>query len=123
MIIPTAARRIILIGTILFLLVVAWASLAGGLGQLPRSQNIVQRVETTVQLACGLLSLLSAVTCFCWTRLRRAIRAAWIISLTTTAGLSSVAWGPPMLATGLAIAAAALLVALAVSWLLRIGGA
>lgn len=118
--IRSVARRIILISTILLLLTVAWLALSGGISQLPRSVTIGQRVETTVQLACALLSLLSAVTCFYWKRLRRAVRVAWMISLTTAAGLSSIVWGPPMPGVGLAIAAFALLVALAIIWLLRI---
>jgi hypothetical protein len=121
--IRSAARRIILISTILLLLAVAWVVLSGGLSQLPRSRTIGQQVETTVQLACGLLSLLSAVTCFYWHRLRRVVRAAWIISLTATAGMSSVVWGPPMLTVGLAFAAGALLVALAIIRLLQFGEA
>jgi hypothetical protein len=107
---------------ILLLLAMAWVALSGGLNQLPRSRTIGQRVETAVQLACGLLSLLSAVTCFYWHRLRRPIRAAWAISLTTAAGMSSVVWGPPMLTVGLALAVGALLVALTIIWLLQVGG-
>lgn len=114
------ARLIILISAILLLLAVAWLALSGGISQLPRSVTIGQQVETTVQLACALLSFLSAFTCFYWKRLRRAVRVAWIISLTTAAGLSSIVWGPSMPGVGLAIAAFALLVGLAIIWLLRI---
>ena len=118
-----ALRRIILIITLLVLLVVAWVALSGGLSQLPRSLTIGQRVETTIQFACGLLSLLSVVTCFYWHRLRGTVRVAWSISLTTAAGMSSVVWGPPMLGIGVVFATVALLVALAVIRLLKVGGA
>ena len=118
--IRSVARWIILISTILLLLVVSWLTLSGGLSQLPRSVTIGQRVETAIQLACGLLSLLSAVTCFYGKRWRRAVRSAWLVSLTTTAGLSSIVWGPPMPTVGLVITATALLVGLAIIWLLRI---
>ena len=87
------------------------------------SRTIGQIVETIVQLACGLLSLLSTITCFHWHRFRHAVRAAWIISLTTAAGMSSLVWGPPMLTVGLVFATGAFLVSIAIIWLLRVGGA
>ena len=116
-------RRIILISTMLLLLVVAWISLKGGFSQLPRSLTIGQKVETTVQIICGLLSLLNAVTCFYWRKLRRPIRNAWIISLTITAGMSSVVWGPPMITIGAVFAALAFFVAIGMIKLQKIGGA
>jgi hypothetical protein len=121
--IHSAVRRIILISTILLLIALAWTALSGGLGQLSRSQTIGQQAETAVQLACGFLSLLSAVTCFYLHRWRRRVRIAWAVSLTMTAGMSSLVWGPPMLTVGLAFAAGALLGALTIIWLLRVGGA
>jgi hypothetical protein len=121
--IRSAVRRIILMGTVLLLLVVAWFSISGGLDQIPRSQTIGQVVETIVQIACGFLSLLIAVTCFYWQRLRRPVRLAWLISLIATAGISSMVWGPPMLIVGVIFAALAFLVARAIIWLLQVGGA
>jgi hypothetical protein len=114
-------RRILLAGATLLLITVAWGALSGGLHQIPQARTLGQRVETTVQLACGLLSLLSVLTCFRWRRWGPPVRAAWAISLTTAAGFSSVVWGPPSLIVGLAFAAAALLVALAIIRLLRAG--
>ena len=105
----------------LLLLAVAWAALSGGLSQLPRSLTIGQQVETGMQLACGLLSLLSVLTCFRWRRWNRSVLVAWTISLMTAAGLSSLVWGPPMLSIGLAFGAGALLLALVIIWLLRVG--
>jgi hypothetical protein len=105
----------------LLLLAVAWAALSGGLSQLPRSLTIGQQVETGMQFACGLLSLLSVLTCFRWRRWNRPVLVLWTISLMTTAGLSSLVWGPPMLSLGLAFAAGALLLALVIIWLLRVG--
>ena len=74
-----------------------------------------------MQLACGLLSVLSVLTSFLWRRPGPSIRAAWAISLATAAGLSSVVWGPPSLIIGLVFAAGALLLALAIIRLLRAG--
>ncbi len=114
-------RRILLACATLLLITVAWGTLSGGLHQIPQSRTLGQRVETTAQLACGLLSLLSVLTCFRWRRWGPPVLAAWAISLTTAAGLSSVGWGPPSLIIGLVFGAAALLVALAIIWLLRAG--
>lgn len=112
-------RRTLLAAATLLLIVVAWVALSGGIRQVPLSRTIGQRVETTVQLACGLLSLLSVLTCFRWRRWGPRILVAWAISLSLTAGLSSVVWGPPDLVVGLVFAVAALLVALAIRWMLR----
>jgi hypothetical protein len=80
-----------------------------------------QRAETSAQLACGMLSLLTVVTCFWWRRWSCPVHIAWAASLAATAGISSIVWGPPDLIVGLAFAALALLVALGVTRLLRIG--
>jgi hypothetical protein len=72
-----------------------------------------------VQLECGLLSLLTVVTCFRWRRWARPVRTAWSLSLTAAAGLSSLVWGPPMPRLGLLFAAVALLVARTIIWVLR----
>ena len=119
----SAVRRSVLIGTILLLLVLAWVLISGGLNQIPRSQTIGQVIETIVQIACGLLSLLIALNCFYWKKLRRSVRLVWLVSLIMTAGISSVVWGPPMLIVGVIFAALAFLVARAIIWLLQVGGA
>ena len=103
------------------LLVVAWATLSGGFRQYPRSGTLGQRAETGVQIACGLLSLLTLLTAFRWRRWGPGIRAGWAISLAASAGLSSLFWGPPSVSVGLVFAAATLLLALAMLWLLRAG--
>ncbi|MBZ5536261.1 MAG: hypothetical protein LAO31_09925 [Acidobacteriia bacterium] len=114
-------RRVLLASATLLLIAMAWMTLSGGLRQLPRSRTLSQRVETTVQLACGLLSALSVLTCFRWRRWGPAVRGAWAISLTAAAGVSSLVWGPPSLIIGLVFAAGALLLAVAIIWLLRLG--
>ncbi len=119
---PTV-RRIILMGTVLLVLVLAWVSITGAFSQIPRSQTIGQVAETIVQIACGCLSLLTAVTCFYWQRFRRPVRTAWLISLMVTAGISSVVWGPPMLIVGVVFTTIAFLGARTIIWLLRVGDA
>lgn len=114
-------RRALLAAAILLLVTVAWVTLSGGLHQVPRSHTLGRRVETAAQLACGLLSVLSVLTCFRWRRWAPPIRAAWAISLATVGFLSSLVWGPPSWSIALVFAAVALLVALATMWLLRAG--
>jgi hypothetical protein len=117
---PLVRRALLATGTLL-LLAVAWGALSGGLDQIPRARTLGQRVETAAQLTCGLLSVLSVLTCFRWRRWAPQIRATWAIALTTVAGVSSLVWGPPSLMVGLVFAAVALLVAGAIVWLLRAG--
>ena len=105
----------------LVLLVVAWEALSGAVRQFPRSDTVGQKVETAVQLACGLLSLLSVLTTFVWRRSASRIHPAWAGSLAAAAGLSALVWGPPQPAVALSFAAGALLAALGVMRLLRAG--
>jgi len=116
-----SVRRVLLACAVLLLIAVAWMTFSGGLHQVPRSRTLGQRVETTVQLACGLLSAASVLTCFWWRRWGRSVRGAWAISLSAAAGVSSLVWGPPDLIVGLVFAAGALLLALAIIRLLRAG--
>ena len=115
------ARRILLGGAVLLLIRLAWEALAGGLRQWPRSRTTGQKVETGVQLACGLLSVLTVLTCFRWRRWAAPVRTTWAASLAAAAGLSSLVWGPPMPVVGLLFALAALLAARAILWGLRTG--
>jgi hypothetical protein len=112
-------RCLFLTGSTLLLVRLAWEAIAGGLRQLPRSRTVGQKVETGVQLACGLLSLMTVLTCFRWRRWAPPVRTAWSISLATAAGLSSLVWGPRMPGIGLIFAAGALLVARTIIWALR----
>ena len=112
-------QRVLLAVAMLFLIVLAWQSLSGGIEQISRSRTIGQQFETIVQLACGLLSLLTIVTCFRWHRWGRLIRYAWAISLTLTAGISSLVWGPPMIGVALAFSVIAVLLSLGIFRVLR----
>jgi len=105
-------RRILLAAIALVLVVLAWGTISGGLHQLPRSHTVGQAIETIVQLACGLLSLLIVITCIWGRRWASAVHTAWIISLVSTVGLSSLVWGPPMLLPTLLFSVGTLLVAL-----------
>ena len=116
-------RRIILMGTIVLVLILAWISISGAISQYSRSQTIGQIAETVIQIVCGLLSALIVLTCFYLQKLRRPVRFAWLISLVITTGLSSVVWGPPMLIVGVISGVITYLVARGIIWLLQVGGA
>jgi uncharacterized membrane protein YhaH (DUF805 family) len=89
-------RRTLLIGLALLLLAVAWHATMGGIRQLPRATTPGQRVETGIQVLCGLLSVL-VILSVRWRRWADQIRRAWSASFVAAAGLSSLVWGPPML--------------------------
>jgi hypothetical protein len=115
----TIVRRMVLAGATLLLVVLAWGALSGGIRQLSRPLTTGQQVETVVQLACGVLSLLVVLTAFRLRQWAGPVRAAWTITLVMAAGLSGLVWGPPMPLLALLFAAAALLLALAVDRALR----
>jgi hypothetical protein len=110
----TIVRRVVAAGATLLLVVLAWGALSGGLRQLSRPLTTGQRIESVVQLACGVLSLLVVLTAFRWRRWAGPVRAAWATTLVVAAGLSGLVWGPPMPLLALLFAAVALLVALGV---------
>jgi hypothetical protein len=99
---------------VVLLLALAGGAIIGGLRQIPRATALGQQVETGLQLACGGLSLLVAVTRFRWRSREKLIRGAWAGSLTATAGLSALVWGPPLPPVALLFAGVALLAAGAV---------
>jgi len=107
----TRRRRAAVALALLLLLVLAWGTIWGGVRQLPRATGVVQRAETGIQLACGALSLLVALTRFRWRPWAPAIGTAWTITLAAAAFVSAIAWGPPMPAVGAVFAAVALLLA------------
>lgn len=114
-------RRILLAAAVLVLLLAAWGALSGGIRQMPRSRTAGQKIETAVQLACGLLSLMGVLTSFLWRRWASRVLAVWAASLGAATGLSALVWGPPQPAVAVVFAAGALLVALGIIRLLRAG--
>jgi hypothetical protein len=113
-------RRFLLTVMVLLLLVLAWGTIYGGLRQAPRSATVGQRIETAVQLACGLLSGGTALTCFWGRRWAGPIRWTWAASVAMAAGLSSLVWGPPMPMIGVLFTVGTFLVALLIIRALRV---
>lgn len=109
---------LVLVGMLLLWL--AWTGLSGGVNQLPQSQTPGQIAQTLTQFCFGLFALLSLLTTFWGRRWNRSMLAAWTASVTLAAGLASVVWGGTSLLIGIVSGAAALLVGLAIAWLLRL---
>ena len=116
-----AVRRVVLAVALLLLLTLAWTGIHDGLDQLPQSQTVGQKAQTFTQVAYGLFALLTAVTTFWGRRWGRVSQASWVSFVTLCAGLASVVWGGTTLGIGLLAGGATLLVALAITWLLRVG--
>jgi len=114
-------RRVFLALALLVLLAQAWTSLSGGIQRIPESRTIARRVQTVAEIACGLLSLLGVVSTFRGRRWLRWIQWCWVGSVTLVAGPSSVVWGRAGPLRGLLVSGAALLAALGVLWLWRVG--
>ena len=104
-------RRGLLAGAVLFLCVLAWKALSGAFRQMPRSHTVGQKIETGVQIGCGVLSLLAVLTRFWNRRWAAQVQTAWSVSLASAAGLSSLVWGPPMPFVGALFVVLALLLA------------
>ena len=115
-------RRILLVAAVLLLLGLTWTGVGGGLRQLPQSQGVGQTVQSWGQLLYGVLSGLAAVTAFRGRRWASLVLIPWAASLTMAGGLAPVVWGDTGWGSGLLAGAAAALIALAIIWLLRIGG-
>lgn len=113
-------RRILLVIPCLFLLLLAWNGLSGGVNQWSQSQTTGQRVQTFTQFCFGFFALLSVVTTFWARRWNPLMLVSLIISLSLAAGLASVAWGGTSLLVGVVSGTAALLIGLCIAWLLRV---
>lgn len=74
-----------------------------------------------MQLAYGVLGLSCVLTTFWGRRWGPLIQIGWSLSVALAAGLASVVWGGTSLGIGLLSGGAALLIALAMLWLLRVG--
>ena len=112
-------RRGLFVCTVLFLIWLAWQALSGALRQAPRCRTTGQKIETTLQIQSGILSLLVVLTCFWQRRAAEMIRLMWSISLAAAAGLSALVWGPPMPLVGVLFTGVALLVSRGVKQILR----
>jgi hypothetical protein len=117
----TPVRRGLLAVALSILLFLTWEGLSGGVTQVPQSHTPGQKAQTLAQFGYGVSGLLCAVTLVWKRRWAPVVQGCWIGALTIAAGFASVVWGGTSLAIGLVTGAGALLVALFIVWLLRVG--
>ena len=116
-------RRVARAIALLLLLGLAWLGLSGGLRQLSESRSLGEKAQTSSQFAYGLFALLAVITTVWSRRLERSALLGLGICLALAGGLASVVWGGTGWGIGLVSGVAALLVAVAIGWLLRWSGA
>lgn len=121
MTLSTPVRRVLLALALSLLLFLTWTGLSGGVTQFSESRTPGQKVQTLAQLAYGVSGLLSAVTLVWSRRWAPLMQGCWIGAVTIAAGLASVVWGGTSLGIGLLSGVVALLAALVIVWLLRVG--
>ena len=109
-----------LVGVVL-LLVLAWTGIAGGVQQLSGMHTTAQRIQTALQLALGITSALAVIGTVRVVRWRRAAYIAFVASATLAAGLAPYAWGQAGLGSSVAAGVGALVVAMVIVWLARVG--
>ena len=114
-------RRVLLAIALLLLLGLAWTGLNGGFKLLTPSHTRGQKVQAITQIAFGFFALVGAVTTFRGRRWRSLALAGFTVSLALAAGLFVVVWNRATAVTALVSAVLALLIAMGIQWLLRIG--
>ena len=114
----SVGRRVTCGLAVVLLLALAWWVVSNGLRDLERESTVGQKLETVIQLACGVLSVGVALTRFRWRSASRSVRIGWMVTVAGTAGLSALVWGPPMPHIALLFVVVALLMAWAVVWAL-----
>jgi hypothetical protein len=78
-------------------------------------------LQSVLQLAYGVLGFSCVLTTFWGRRWGPPVQIGWALSVALAAGLASVVWGGTTVGIGLLSGGAALLIALAMLWLLRVG--
>jgi len=115
---PVVRRTVLGVG-VLLLLVLTWLGVSGGLHQIPQSHTPGEWIQSIAQLVYGVLSLAGVVTRFRTPGRGRLVLWGWVVSMTLAGGLAPVVWGGTSVGVGLVSAAAVVLVALGLVWLIR----
>jgi len=116
-----AIRRALRTLALFFLLGFAWLGLRGGISNLADSHSLGQKAQTFTQFAYGVFAALGVVTTFLGRRWNSLVIGAWAVAITLAAGLASAVWGGTSVVIAVLSGAAALLIALVITWLLRVG--
>lgn len=114
-------RRFLLAAGAMIVLWLSWTGLTGGIHQLSQSRTTGQLLQTLTQFSFALFGLLSIVTTVWARRWNGTMLVCWTLSLTCAAALASVVWGNTTLLIGVVSGVAALLIALGIASLLRVG--
>ncbi len=114
-------RRSLLFVAVLLLLGMTWLGVTGGVHQIPRSHSLGQWIQSLAQLGYGVLSPVVAATGLRARLAGRLTLGSWMLSMVVAGGLAPVVWGGTSWALGLASAGAAVLLALGIVGLLRVG--
>ena len=115
------ARNVLLGIGLLLLLGLAWTGVSGAIEQWPEAHTTGQALQTAAQLALGVFSALTIFVMFRGRRWRPIAFIGLALSAMLAGGLAPVVWGDQGVVEGLLAAAASLLIAQLIIWLLVIG--
>ena len=91
----------------------------GGLSEWNEVTTGLQRFVTVTELSYGVLSLLAIPALLTGWRGLRMILWLWLLAVSLTGGLASVAWGGASAGAGIAASLLAAVIALGVIWVVR----
>lgn len=94
----------------------ALAAFSGAIQQWPRAMTLGQKAESFVQIIFASLSLCVVIFNYFIRKISKYIRIAWGVSFVSTAVLSALVWGPPMVLPAVVFGLASALVALGISF-------
>lgn len=117
---PKVSKVLLGIG-VLLLLVLSWTGVSGAIEQYPEIHSTGQWFQTAAQLALGVFSALTIVVMFWGRRWRPIAFIGFALSAMLAGGLAPIVWGQQGVVEGLLAAAASLLIAQLIIWLLVIG--
>ncbi len=112
--------KYIVLGLVYALLVViSLAAFAGAIQQWPRAMTLRQTIETSIQIIFACLSLCVVVFNYFFRKIAKYIRIAWGVSFVSTAVLSALVWGPPMVLPVLVLGIASALVSIGILFVIN----
>ena len=119
MILHPGIRQVLAALAALLLLGLTFQGIAGGAEQWTHSTAIGQYAQSVAQMGYGICSLFTLVTVVRWRQYAMPAQAGLVVSSAAAAGLANVFWGAGSLWNGLLAGVAALLVSVALIWLVR----
>ena len=113
-------RQVLAALTVLLLLALAFQGIAGGVEQLPQSSSIGQYVQSFAQVLYGVCAVFSIATAIRWREFASPVQFGFIAGCVAAGGLAAVVWGEASIGAGLLAGVAALAIASALVWMLRV---